>query len=324
MSTPGEPLARQEVLTIGRVVEPERVLNLGQIGGAAAIAGNSRVVAITGAAGTGKTAMLKVAGAALRRHGHNMIIVAPTKKASSVAGRETKSASSSLHQLLYDYGWRWSQSQAGETKWTQLRRGEVDPGSGHEYRGPLTLIRPGDRIVVDEAGMLELEAANALLGVLESTGANVAVVGDDYQALPVGHSGAMALFRRRAFNRVELTTIHRFKDPAWAELTSRLRDPQGSEDAEGVADELIGTGHVLLTNNDAEARQAMIDGWFEATRHGQTIALVTATHAEAQGISEAIQAGRIQHGDVTTERSVLGQAEQTIFERDIVQTRRND
>lgn len=72
--------------------------------------------------------------------------------------------------------------------------------------------------------MLELEAANALLEVLESTGTNVAVVGDDYQALPVGHSGAMAPFQRRAFNRVELTAIHRFEDPAWADLTARLRD----------------------------------------------------------------------------------------------------
>jgi ATP-dependent exoDNAse (exonuclease V), alpha subunit - helicase superfamily I member len=253
-----------------------------------------------------------------------MIIVAPTKKASSVAGRETNSASSSLHQLLHDYGWRWTTNEAGATEWTQLQRGAVDPTSGHEYSGPRTQIRPGDRIVVDEAGMLELEAANALLEVLESTGASVAVVGDDYQALPVGHSGAMALFRRRAFDQLELDVIHRFRDPDWAELTSRLRDPEGPEDAGDVADELIKTGHVLLTNNDAEARHAMIDGWFDAAQHRQTIALVTATHAEAQEISEAIQAQRIQRGDITAERTVLGQTGQAIFEHDIVQTRRND
>ncbi|WP_235491960.1 AAA family ATPase [Leifsonia sp. Root112D2] len=322
--TPGEPLQREEVLAVGREIEPERVLDIGQLGGAAAIAGSSRVVSVTGAAGTGKTTMLKVAGAALRRHGHNMIIVAPTKKASSVAGRETNSASSSLHQLLHDYGWRWATNQAGATEWTRLQRGEVDSSSGLEYSGPRKQIRSGDRIVVDEAGMLELEAANALLEVLESTGASVAVVGDDYQALPVGHSGAMALFRRRAFDQLELDVIHRFRDPDWAELTSRLRDPEGPEDAGDVADELIKAGHVLLANNDAEARQTLVDGWFDAARHRQTVALVTATHAEAQEISEAIQAQRIQRGDITAERSVVGQADQAIFESDIVQTRRND
>jgi exodeoxyribonuclease V alpha subunit len=268
--------------------------------------------------------MLKVAGAALRRHGRQMIIVAPTKKAASVAERETNSASSSLHQLLHDYGWRWTSNPAGATEWRQLQRGEIDPVTGHEYQGPRTTIHAGDRIVVDEAGMLELEAANALLEVLESTGANVAVVGDDYQALPVGHSGAMALFRRRAFNRVELTAIHRFEDSVWADLTARLRDPQGPEEAGAVADELIKTGHILLASNDAEARHAMIDGWFDAAQHRRTVTLVTATHLEAQEICEAIQARRVQRGDITAERTVTGQSNQAIYERDIVQTRRND
>ena len=166
--------------------------------------------------------MLKVAGATLRRHGHNMIIVAPTKKASTVAGRETQSAASSLHQLLHDYGWRWTTGAAGNTEWTCLQPGDTDPTTGRVYRGPRTTIRPGDRIVVDEAGMLDLEAANALLDVIDRTGANVAVVGDDYQALPVGHSGAMALFRRSAFEKIELTEIHRFHDPKWADLTCAL------------------------------------------------------------------------------------------------------
>ncbi|MGO4276525.1 AAA family ATPase, partial [Paenibacillus sp. TAF58] len=156
-----------------------------------------------------------------------MIIVAPTKKASAVAGRETHSNSSSLHQLLHDYGWRWATSEAGAAEWTRLLPGDPDPTSSGIYTGPRIAIRPNDRIIVDEAGMLDLEAAHALVDVLERTGAGVAVVGDQRQALPVGHSGAMALFWRRAARRVELQTIHRFEDPSWADLTTRLRDPRG-------------------------------------------------------------------------------------------------
>ncbi|KQR51315.1 hypothetical protein ASF88_19320 [Leifsonia sp. Leaf336] len=324
MAAPGDAVPTREITAIAHALDPERVLDGDQSDGAAALAGTASIVSITGAAGTGKTTMLKVAGATLRRHGHNMIIVAPTKKASTVAGRETNSSASSLHQLLHDYGWRWTTSTSGSTEWTRLLPGAIDPTTGAEYRGPRIAIRPGDRIVVDEAGMLDLEAANALLDVIDRTRATIAVVGDDYQALPVGHSGAMALFRSAAFGRIELTNIHRFRDPDWADLTLRLRDADGAEEGQRIAGELIEKGHVTSVTTEGDARQMMVDGWFDATRHGQTIALVTATHAEAQQINESIQTQRIASGDLATERQVLAQADQPCFVGDVVQTRRND
>lgn len=172
--------------------------------------------------------------------------------------------------------------------------------------------------------MLDLEAANALLDVVNRTGASVAVVGDQHQALPVGHSGAMALFWRRAARQIELLKIHRFKDPAWGDLSLKVRKPQGAESAKRVAEELVTTGHVVLANDEAQARDAMADAWFRATRERQTIALVTATHAEAQAVSEDIQARRIAAGTVDVRKSVSGQSAQTIFVGDVVQTRRND
>jgi hypothetical protein len=324
LTAPGEVVPFAEITAVANAIEPDRTLDEGQLRGASSIAGTDRVVAIEGAAGTGKTTMLKVAGAALRRRGRSMIIVAPTKKASAVAGRETESASSSLHQLLHDYGWRWTSSRTGAIEWSCLGIGDDDPTTGTHYGGPRIGIRPGDRIVVDEAGMLDLEAAAALLDVVNRTGASIAVVGDQHQALPVGHSGAMALFWRRASRQIELLTIHRFKDPAWGDLSLKLRKPQGSDDAKRVAEELINTGHVVIANGEAEAREAMTAAWFRASRERHSIALVTATHAEAQAVSEEIQARRIAAGTVDTHAAVYGQSAQTIFVGDIVQTRRND
>ncbi|MGN7797627.1 AAA family ATPase [Leifsonia sp. 22587] len=324
LSAPGAAAPVEEITEIAHALDPERVLDNDQTDGASAIAGTATVVAITGAAGTGKTTMLKVAGATLRRHGRNMIIVAPTKKASTVAGRETDSAASSLHQLLHDYGWRWNTGIAGNTEWTRLEPGEIEPASGKHYQGPRTRIRPGDRIVIDEAGMLDLEAANALIDVMHRTGATIAVVGDDYQALPVGHSGAMALFRRSAFEKIELTEIHRFRDPEWADLSSRLRDSSGPAESRAIALELERTGHLTRATSEVEARQMMVASWLESSRKGESIALVTATHAEAQQISEAIQARRIAAGELDTRRSAFGQSEQPLFVGDLVQTRRND
>lgn len=323
-SAPGQILDAREVARLAHAIEPATTLDEEQLAGAAAIGGTSRNVVVTGPAGTGKTTMLKVAGAALRRGGRNLIIVAPTKKASSVAGRETMSSSSSLHQLLHDFGWRWALDPSGATVWNRLSIGDKDQTTGTVYAGPRIRIAPGDRIVVDEAGMLDLEAASALLDVVHATGAGVALVGDQQQALPVGHAGAMALFWHRSPDRVELATTHRFNDPTWADLTLRLRHPDSDDERKRVAEELIRTDHVVITDNDFAAREAMVDGWFDATGNRETVSLITATHSEAQEISEAIQRRRIDAGMIHADQALSGQAGQVIFVGDVVQTRRND
>jgi ATP-dependent exoDNAse (exonuclease V) alpha subunit len=134
----------------------------------------------------------------------------------------------------------------------------------------------------------------------------------------------MALFWRRSPDRVELVTTHRFSDPAWADLALRLRDPQGKDAMQKVAEDLIRTDHVVLSDSDHAAREVMVEGWFAATRNRETIALVTATHTEAQEISEAIQRRRLGSGAIHPERAFSGQSGQAIFVGDVVQTRRND
>ncbi|WP_410782404.1 AAA family ATPase [Leifsonia sp. SIMBA_070] len=324
LATPGSRLKEGAVLALAQLVEPARILDPGQVDGAAIIAGTARIVAISGAAGTGKTTMLKVAVAGLRRQGRNTIVVAPTKKASEVAGRETLSASSSLHQLLFDYGWRWATNEAGATEWTCLQVGAADPVTGRSYPGPRTRIRPQDRIVVDEAGMLDLETARGLVDVLERTGAAIALVGDEHQALPVGHSGAMALFWRRANYTVEMTESHRFKDPDWAALALRVRELRGPDTATDVASDLITTGHIIFADSDRAAMDKMVNGWFDANATHRTIALVTSTHAEAMAVSESVQARRIASGTLRTDVVAAGQSGQAILVGDVVQTRRND
>src|SRR5690606_10717390 len=114
--------------------------------------------------------------------------------------------------------------------WTRLVPGQLDPQTEQTYEGPVRYpLHNGDRIVVDEAGMVDLHTANALAAVAHDSGAGLAMVGDHLQALPVGHSGAMSLMRSRSTATVELCAVHRFKDPAWAELSLRIREP--GEDA---------------------------------------------------------------------------------------------
>jgi thymidylate kinase len=296
-----------------------------QVCAAAAIAGTDRLVSITGPAGAGKTTMLRVASSVLARHGRRMVVVAPTKKAASVAGRELGTTASSLHALLADYGYRWARDDAGAEVWTRLAAGEVDPATGRIYEGPRWFpLAPGDRVVVDEAGMIDLRTANALTSVAADTGAGIAMVGDHLQARPVGHSGAMAALTRRATAVVELTAVHRFRDPDYAALTLRMREPASKEAALAVAAELDDRGLIHRVADHVQARDVMVEAHFRWTREHHRVALVTSTNDEADAINEAIQQRRVDTGDLTLDRIAVGQGEQRLLEGDVVQTRRND
>lgn len=329
LSGPGEVVTEEVVTEVAAdTLTNGRTLDAGQTEAAGAIGGTDRLVTVTGPAGTGKTTMLRVARRLLENQGRRMVIVAPTKKAASVAGQETGATASSLHALLHDHGFRWMDSPTGQL-WTRLVPGEVDPQTDRAYEGPTRYkLRRGDRIVVDEAGMVDLHTANALAALARDSGAGIAMVGDHLQALPVGHSGAMSLMRSRSSAVVELSAVHRFRGPdgkpdkVWADLSLRIREP--GADSMAVAHEIVETGHAVIVSSDAEARQHMVDEWLAGHQAGQRVALVTATHEESQIISEMIQARRLQSGDLDTDRPVGLQGGQAAYIGDIIQTRRND
>jgi hypothetical protein len=292
---------------------------------ACAIAGTDGLVTVTGPAGAGKTTMLRAAFAALASQRRRMLVVAPTRKAASVASREVGAAASSIHALLSDHGYRWGTDGAGAKVWTRLRVGEVDPGTGAVYGGPTQyVLRSRDRIVVDEAGMVDLQTANVLVELAIEQGVGLAFVGDTHQALPVGHAGAMGSAIRHANAAVELDTVHRFRDPDYAALTLRLRDAGDREHALAVAGELASRGHVERVNHHDAARKRMIDAYFQWHARGKRVTLVSGTNAEADAINDAIQQRRVDQGELDLRVVAWGLGRQRILVGDTVQTRRND
>jgi exodeoxyribonuclease V alpha subunit len=301
------------------------VLDASQSVSACAIAGTDGLVTVTGAAGTGKTTMLRAAFAALTSQRRRMLVVAPTRKAASVASREVGAAASSIHALLSDHGYRWGTDEAGAKVWTRLRTGDFDASTGAVYSGPTQyVLRFRDRIVVDEAGMVDLQTANVLVELAIEQGVGVAFVGDTHQALPVGHAGAMGSAIRHANAAVELDTVHRFRDPDYAALTLRLRDAGDRERALAVASELAERGHVDRVDHHDAARERMIDAYFQWHARGKRVTLVSGTNAEADAINEAIQQRRVDQGELDAGVAAWGMARQRILVGDTVQTRRND
>lgn len=315
---PGVDLTARRVLAGGELDPSQRLA-------AGVVAGLDRLVTVTGPAGTGKTTMLRVARAALEVQKRRLLIVAPTRKAAAVASREIGATGTSIHSLLADYGWRWGKDDAGADLWWRLRPGQRDPSTGSTYQGPrYHCLDPRARVVVDEAGMLDLNAADALTQLAIETGAGIALVGDPHQASPIGHSGAMALAERRAGHAVELTGVHRFEDPEYAALTLRLRSPATIFDALDTAATLQEQNHVRRVGDLDAARAALVHGYFYHHNRGRSVAIVAATNEEASYINDAIQQERVIRGQIRAHRIVVGGEEQRILEGDVVQTRRND
>src|SRR5699024_6713476 len=99
--------------------------------------------------GAGKTARLAAVRDRTHAAGHRMVVVTPTKKAAQVAEGSIGAASYSAAWLLHQHGYRWDE----DGRWTRV--GSTPATAAR--------MRPGDLLVVDEAGMLDQDSARALL-----------------------------------------------------------------------------------------------------------------------------------------------------------------
>lgn len=164
-------------------------LDSGQTEAAAAVASRDPLVIVEGAAGSGKTTMLGVAIEVAQWEGRPTRVVAPTKKAADVAHQALVVAADSAAALGHAHGYRWN----ADGVWTRLTPGDLYPETGRTYNGPPETARlhEGERIVVDEAGMLDQDSALALFTVAEEAGATLALVGDRAQLPAVGRGGVL-------------------------------------------------------------------------------------------------------------------------------------
>ena len=289
------------------------VLDADQVRAAAAIAGTAPLVVVEGAAGAGKTTMLRTAIEAAVTEGRRTRVVTPTKKAADVAAQELGVPTDSVAKLVHDHGWRWNRDGV----WTRLAPGDTDPENGSTYTGPSPSARlaRGERIVVDEAGMLDQDTALALLTVADQHGATLALVGDRAQLPAVGRGGVLDMAAQLAPRVYDMTTVHRFADPEYADLTVQMR--RGEHPAL-LFDRLHFLGLVVL-HEDSEAMWETIA---RDARDGD--AITTATNDEARDLNERIRETRVRAGLVDDARTTTGSDGLSIGAGDVIQTRQND
>ena len=132
---------------------------------------------VVGPAGTGKTAMLAAAQEALAAQGRELVVLAPTRKAAQVAAEELGARPP-----------RWpscctTTAGAGTTSGAIARpcrrprpplvprASPVPPlGGPTRGRGTVPALSAGSVVVVDEAGLLSVDQAVALIDVVRGLG----------------------------------------------------------------------------------------------------------------------------------------------------------
>jgi exodeoxyribonuclease V alpha subunit len=274
------------------------------------LAGDGQLVVVEGAAGAGKTTALRSAQALLARLGHRLLVVTPTLKAAEVAAAETGADGHSAAWLIHQHGWRWDD----DGHWA--RRHDTTPA-------PAARLRPGDLLLVDEAGMLDQDTARALLTIADEAGARVALVGDRHQLPAVGRGGVLdhALAWAHQTAVVTLQTVHRFTDPDYSALSLRMRT---GNDPAAVFDALHRRGSIVIHPSETERTASLA----EAGAAGDLVLADTRDHVTSLNAAARDQRRPDPAGDsggpADADPSLVTARGERIGLGDRVATRRND
>ncbi|MDK3255268.1 MobF family relaxase [Blastococcus capsensis] len=306
-------------------------LDVGQAAAVAALAGDRPLVVVEGAAGAGKTTTLAATRDLLEAQDRRLVMVTPTCKAAKVAAGEVGAAAGSAAWLAFQHGWRWHD----EGCWTRLTVGEVDPATGRVYAGPneAAQLRPGDLLLVDEAGMLDQDTARALLTVADECQVRVALLGDRHQLSAVGRGGVLDLAIGQADPAAHLTldAVHRFTrtdeqgrttpDTGYAELTLAMRT---GEDPGAVFDALLARGQIQLFPDPAALQDTLAATAASSYADGRRVAVVVDTRDQAAELNIAIRERLVVAGRVDDRTVAVTGAGERIGAGDRIATRRND
>jgi len=212
--------------------------------------------------------------------------------------------------LVHQHGFRWDD----DGRWS---RTEPDP-----YAGPAAQARllPGDLLLVDEAGMLDQDTARALLTLADESGARIAFIGDRHQLPAVGRGGVLDHATRWADPESQLTldAVHRFTDPAYADLTLLMRTGQRADE---VFDALLERGEIVIHPTEVQRLAAVTD---LATHSPGAAHVIADTREQVAALNAAIRDRHLTAGVVEPRHHLTTRSGDQIAVGDRISTRRND
>jgi hypothetical protein len=223
---------------------------------------SNRVSIIRGAAGTGKTTLLKEAISKIEDAGKSVIVVAPSSQASRGVLKEEEGIDSAetVARLLVD------------TDMQSRLKGQV--------------------LWVDEAGLLGTKDMTALLELATKQDARLVLGGDTRQHAIVVRGDALRVLNKFArIPTAEVTKIYRQQNEEYKSAVKDLSD--GNMIAGFNKLDQLG---FIKTVEQAEAAAQLADGYLEVIKSGKSALVVCPTHAQAQEVTQRIRSGMKEGG----------------------------
>ena len=232
---------------------------------------SDQFVAIRGAAGTGKTTMMKEAVPTLAAFAERDVAVfAPSSAATDVL-RCDRFAGAETFQML-QHNERLQEEVAAKTIW------------------------------VDEAGFLSAKQMLWLAQFAERNGNRVILSGDTHQHHSVERGDMLRILEKAgAASTAQLTEIQRQQDPALRAAVFALSEG----DILGGFEALDGQGRITELEDDSERVNAIIEAHLGALKEGRTSVIVSPTHAEGRHVAESLRAAMREQGRLTGEEVKL-------------------
>lgn len=292
---------------------------------------SSRLDAIVGPAGTGKTTTLgavKEAWEAAFGMG-SVVGLAPAAASAEVLGSELRMATENVAKWLHESVGSGAAERAGRFFRTddRLRTAAM-------FSGPLVsrlqqeaarlaaeqnqwMFRPKQLVIIDEASMVSTSQLAALIRQAKEAGAKILLVGDPAQLDSIDAGGVLGWLDRQG-KAARLSTIWRFNDPWERSASLGLREGRPSVLAEYEDHGRIKHGHYSDMVDHAYS------AWHLDVLAGRVSVLIAPDNESVQMLNERAQADRVSLGDVDAERTLLLRDGLRAGRGDIVIARRND
>ncbi|MGI9589692.1 MAG: MobF family relaxase, partial [Dietzia maris] len=261
-------------------------LNAGQTALAQHLIGAGTLLAAgVGPAGTGKTASMKVVARTWQQTGRSVIGLAPSAAAASVLAGDIGTDCHTIDSLTF----------------TWMGKHPTLPGKTLDAL-PVT-IKPGDMLLVDEAGMASTENLAALTEIAAESGAILRLIGDPKQLAAVETGGLFADLTRTPGTPQLREVMRMGSDTEQADATLGLRE--GDPGALALYNERgwITGGHREQMLTDAA------EAFLADTAAGRQALIIASTNTDVDTLNEVIRADRIAHGlvdDAHTTRVARG------------------
>lgn len=158
--------------------------------------------------------------------------------------------------------------------------------------------------------------------VANEHGATLALIGDRAQLPAIGRGGVLNMAVAAHPRPLDLSELHRFREPGYADLTLRMRD---RESPKTLFDELAARGNIVVHSSADDAWAAIASDVAAHAVAGASVAVAVATNEQAAELNALVQTA---HADAGRTRKpaveVAGIDELTLRVGDRMITRKNN